>query len=174
MKPGFCFNHNGDCFPHRREWRTDLKPRAPFCPQLSTFIPCPARAHVPSSLVCSSSLCSCPHSFLAHRMAELMQPSTFCRSCFVPIIQQVSVCSLPRASTVLGAGKTAANKADSKGNRNPSAAELHWRAVREGAQRNCSVSWDRNNGRSEPRGNYLETCSPAIGNNPMQRLWVEH
>lgn len=78
-----------------------------------------APQELPSPLVCSSFLCSFLHSFLAHRMAELTQPSTFCRSCFVPVIEQVCICCLPHASTVIGARKTAVNKADNKENRNP-------------------------------------------------------
>lgn len=83
----------------------------------------------PPSLVGSSFLCSVLRFFLAqHRKAEFMQPSTLCRSYFILITQQVFIKWLLSASTVLGAGNTAVNKAEEI----PSVTEFPLRPAREG------------------------------------------
>ena len=87
VKPGLGFNHNRGYFPHQRKWRLRLKTSALFCLQPSMFVLCTARAPILSSLLCSSLLCSFLSPCLAHKMAELTQPNTFCRSCFVLVTQ---------------------------------------------------------------------------------------
>lgn len=107
VKPGFCFNHGRKHFSYQSKWRTGLEPSA----ALHT---CPLHCkELSSPLICSSFFCSFLCSFLdQHRMAELMQPRTLCRSCFILIILQVFMKGLPCAGTVPGAGNTAVNKAD--------------------------------------------------------------
>lgn len=146
MKTAFGFNHNTDYFPHQRRWWQGPKPRALFCLQLSMFVLHTVRAHV------FSPLCSFLNSCLAHRMPQLMQPSSFCRSCFVLITPQVFFKCLPCASPVLGAKNITMSKAD----RNPPVPELHLRIIREGAQRNAI--WALSHG-SQAQGKHLEGCS---------------
>lgn len=107
VKPGFCFNHGRKHFSYQSKWRTGLEPSA----ALHT---CPLHCkELSSPLICFSFFCSFLCSFLdQHRMAELMQPRTLCRSCFILIIPQVFMKGLPCAGTVPGAGNTAVNKAD--------------------------------------------------------------
>lgn len=83
IRYGFCSNHSRKCFHIRGSREQALNPGLHFLPR-DAHLPLPRREFPAPLLVCASFRCPSLSSFLAQqRRAELLQPSTFHRSCFI-------------------------------------------------------------------------------------------